>query len=145
MTEELWQVGAHQAQLESPDVFLLRAVGDVSEEETMQLIALAQPRGAGEGPHFWLVDATHIGHLTPQARRRAGSWPVPPWHWGTAVFGVSFAQRLLASMLWGAAKVLRRDVEPVVLFAEEAEARAWIAAERERRTAAAPAGVADEA
>ena len=144
MNDQRWQIGAHEARVESPDVFLLSVVGDVSEVEAVRILELSEARTERMDHQFWLVDASRAGYISAGARRRAASWPLSPRHWGTAVFGVGFAQRMLASMLASARRALRGEVEPISLHATEPKARAWILAERVRRTVSArclPPGV----
>ena len=101
-----------------------------------ELLTLSDRCSAERHQQFWLVDVRELGHIHPGARRQAGSWPLSTKHWGTVAFGVGFTQRLFARLLLGAAKVLRGEVETVVLLSEEEEARTWISQERLRRQAA---------
>lgn len=136
MREPSWRIGSHELWLEPPDIVHVRVVGDVNEAEAIELLTLSD-RCAMEREHqFWMVDASQLGHIQPGARRRAASWPLSASHWGTVAFGVGFAQRLLARMLIGAARLLRGEVETMMLLSTEEEARDWIAQERLRRQAA---------
>ncbi|MFO0574522.1 MAG: hypothetical protein U1A78_11020 [Polyangia bacterium] len=135
-----WKIGRHELALEEPDIVLVTILGDVSEDEAVELLTTSD-RCAKERDHqFWLVDVSQLGHIYPGARRTAANWKLSSSHWGTVAFGAGFMQRLLARMLRGAAMALRGEVETVVLFALEEEARAWITQERRRRLSAREPG-----
>lgn len=136
MGEKAWKIGHHKLQIEPPDIVFVCMVGDVTEAETIELLTLSDRCSAERDHQFWLVDVRELGHIHPGARRQAGSWPLSTKHWGTVAFGVLFTQRLFARLLLGAAKVLRGEVETVVLLSEEEAARTWISQERLRRQAA---------
>lgn len=133
MSEQAWEVGQHRIHIESPDILFVRVIGDVTEQQAVELLTLSERCAAGRDHQFWLVDVSKLGHIQPGARRTAANWPLSASHWGTVAFGVGFAQRLLARMLLGAAKLLRGEVETVVLLSLEEEARKWISEERLRR------------
>lgn len=140
MTGGRWKIGRHELELEAPDIVFVRVLGDVSEAEAVELLTTSDRCAAERDHQFWLVDVTQLGHIHPGARRTAANWRLSRSHWGTVAFGAGFMQRLLARMLRGAAMALRGEVETVVLFALEADARAWITQERLRRLAARDTG-----
>lgn len=135
MDEQACKIGRHEMRLEPPDIVYVCVVGDVSEDETVALLTRSDQWAAERDHQFWLVDVRQLGHIQPGARRRAASWPLSASHWGTVAFGVGFTQQLLARMLFSAAKFLRGEHETVMLLSTQEEARAWIAAERQRRQA----------
>ena len=133
MSEQAWELGRHRIHMESPDILCVRVIGDVTEEQAVELLTLSDRCAAERDHQFWLVDVSQLGHIHPGARRTAASWPLSASHWGTVAFGVGFAQRLLARMLLGAGKLLRGEVETVELLSLEEDARRWISEERLRR------------
>jgi len=136
MGEKAWKIGRHELQIEPPDIVFVRMVGDVTESETIgtpntirsMFCRTASAVLVGRRPRAWAHPS--------RARRQAGNWPLSTKQWGTVAFGVGFTQRLFARLLLGAAKVLRGEVETVVLLSHEEEARTWISQERLRRQAA---------
>lgn len=140
MSESSYQIGPHELKLEPPDIVFVSVVGIVTEAQAAELLTQSDRWAAQRDHQFWLVDASKLRHIEPAARRLAATWPISGSHWGTAAFGVSFAQRLLARLLLSAARILRGQVEIMVLVETEAEARDWITVERtsRQRSAATP-------
>lgn len=133
-------IGAHSCWFEPPDLFRVRLVGDISPSDFEGINQVALERSARAGHLFWLVDVTRAGSIEPEARRLMVQEAPPPWVWGAAVFGLGFPQRVLLRMMQRAAALLGVPGPLVEVCAGEAEALAWIAAERQRRTARRAAG-----
>lgn len=84
------------------------------------------------GPCYLLVDMRGMTVMEPAARRAIGDWgrTAEKQVSGAALFGTSFAMRVLTTLILNAIRVLgRRDI--VAYFArDEAEARAWLVERR---------------
>ena len=120
--------GLHKLTFEYPDVIMVRLQGDISLEEVQQFTEVARPVTAGV--HYWLLDSSRAGHFGAEARKWAADSRPPSGYRGTAVFGVNFSQRVLATMLMTAMRLLQPQRPPIYLFATEAQARAWVKSAR---------------
>ncbi len=84
------------------------------------------------GPCYLLVDMRGMTVMEPAARQAISDWGRSAHRQvsGAALFGASFAMRVLTTLILSAIRVLgRRDI--VAHFArDEAEARAWLVARR---------------
>ncbi len=89
-----------------------------------------------QGRCYMLVDMAGMTGMEPAARRAIGDWgrTAEQQVSGAAMYGTSFAMRVLTTLVLNAIRVLgRRDI--VAFFArDEAEARAWL--DRRRRQVA---------
>ncbi|AKT37270.1 hypothetical protein [Chondromyces crocatus] len=130
-------IGHHHVVLEAPDLVVLRLKGDITLEDNEQIVVWADQM-VGKSPHFWLFDATHIGHIGPVVRRKVAETPLPPTFLGAAAFGLGFPQRLLATMVVNTVAMLQKRKYPLSVFTTEAEARAWLRTRRPRSSAFAP-------
>jgi hypothetical protein len=136
---DAWQqVGPHLYRFEPPDLFHLRCLGDVSEQEIEKIMAVGLGIGERAGSLFWLNDIGKLGALASSARKRLASTPLGFYPGATAVFGGSFQQRVLANIAIKASRILRpwARARPIAFCADEAEARAFF--EEVRRDKRAP-------
>lgn len=128
---------------EPPDVVHVETVGDVSADEMGALLREMGRLAAGRPYFFLLDDISRIGKISPEARKRATEQVDSLLLRGIAVYGASFPQRVIATLL---AKLLalfgKFGERPVVIVETEAQARAWVETRRQElaeRVGPAPA------
>ncbi len=132
---ERWQqTGEHAYRCERAGIVFLRIVGDVAEEDVAAFFAAWERfcEGGGRRHVFWLIDLAGLGAILPEARKLIARTPVRPENKGTAIFGASFQQRAVATLVDKALSLLQPNAPPVVFFRSEAEARAWIEGRRRK-------------
>lgn len=89
---------------------------------------------AGGGHCYLLVDMRGLTEMQPEARRAIGEWGrMADRHIsGAAIYGASFALRVLTTLMLNAVRVLARQ-DLVVHFArDEAASLAWLAWRRQQ-------------
>lgn len=120
------------------DILFVRFRGAVDIGE-MQLLFAAMVQMQEKNPVvFHLYDGSQAGLTTPEARRWAAENMTSTHRAaGIACYGVNAVVRAIAQLHTRAIALLHRQVAvPMVFFATEAEARAWI----DRQRALIPAG-----
>lgn len=126
-----------------PDVVQVETIGDVSADEMGALLREMGRLAAGRPYFFLLDDISRIGKISPEARKRATEEVDGLLLRGIAVYGASFSQRVIATLLARLLALFGKFGErPVVIVETEAQARAWIAARRQElvdRVGSAPA------
>jgi hypothetical protein len=126
-------IGKHRFQLEPPDLVFITNDGDISVEEATQIAGRVEAFAEGKDLVLILFNVERAtNHISPEARKivvnRIGKLPVG----GIAMFGATFSQRVIATLM-GKAMLLLYPSAPVVrFFPSEAAARAWL---NERRRA----------
>lgn len=131
---------AWQLRFESPYLCVLRLIGDLDGPAAHGLFAAIRTFAENQRAVLLLVDTAEIGAVDPVARKVGleESRRVPLR--GIALYNVSFGFRVVATLVHNAAVLLHGERDnPVRFFADEDEARAWIA---ERRAVIAAAAVA---
>lgn len=134
---ERWhRTGGHAYRCEQEGIVFLRIAGDLAEEHVTAFFAAWERlcEGGGRAHVFWLIDLAGLGVISPDARKLIARTPLRPENKGTAIFGASFHQRAMATLVAKALALLQPNVPPTAFFRSEAEARAWI--EGRRRTLA---------
>jgi len=126
--EEWRSTGAHTYRCERPGIVFLRISGDLAESNVAAFFdAFGRCAAAYATRHvFWLVDLGGMGSMLPDARKLAARTPVPPENKGMAIFGASFSQRAIATLVNKATSLLQPGTPPLAFHDLEAEARAWI-------------------
>lgn len=115
-----------------PDVVQVETIGDVSADEMGALLREMGRLAAGRPYFFLLDDISRIGKISPEARKRATEEVDGLLLRGIAVYGASFSQRVIATLLARLLALFGKFGErPVVIVETEAQARAWIAARRQ--------------
>ena len=128
-------VGAHLVQIEPPDALVLRIVGDLSADDVDGILDAFEALAKGPEPACLLIDVSRAGHITPEARQRAGLRQLPPAYGGLVIFGGTFQQKLVAKLATTAGWLLRgrKLGKPMpAVVKTEAEARAWLEGRRRR-------------
>ncbi len=139
-------IGAHAIRAEPPDIFFLRIEGDMTGPEMERVLEEYDRFVAVHGRGFWLSDGSKMGDLSVEARKLAARVRPAAGLAAAVVFGTSFRQRLMATLLVKTAALFRSPAEviPVVFVQTEQEARAWIDGQR-RRLSKRPGGAARSA
>jgi hypothetical protein len=128
-----FEVGQHAVRREPAEETLsIRLQGDLSGEDAWNLAhQMRLFLHDGERRLFLLLDASALGNIPPTTRKAivdaVHDVPIA----AGAVFGASFAQRVIATLTDRTSKLLRRG-QPYEtrFFATEEQARAWIAQKR---------------
>lgn len=122
--------GPSAFRFEPPDVLYVETVGDISDDEMGAL--LREMGRLTEGRDFLLLDnISRIGKISPGARKRATEEVDDLRIRGIAVYGASFSQRVIATLLARLLTLFGRFGErPVVIVETEKEARDWLATRR---------------
>jgi hypothetical protein len=130
---EGWQkAGGHAYRCERAGILFLRTAGDLAEQDVATVFA-AFERLCDAGEHvFWLIDLARLGVMLPDARKLVARTPLRRQNKGAAIFGASFHQRAIVTLVFKAMELLQRDAPPLAFFPSEAEARAWIDARRRK-------------
>ena len=125
------QTGAHTAEVED-DLVLLRLIGDLSEPECVRILAAAEAVQSVYGYHLGLSDLRSFGTMSPEARRYLGVWSKRYSLGVNASFGGSAMAFAIATLIHRAVSMIRRQESKFAFFKTEAEARAWLYAQRPR-------------
>jgi len=131
-------IGTHTLVVEEDLVFLTQH-GDYKLGDAQQVNAEVEAVLARLGRVFVLVDQRAAGTTPPDARRCLAEWNKKHKASGAAIFGGSAAARAAATLVLTAVRVFRPDSTPTIFTTTEAEARAWIAAQRTKLLAAGSA------
>jgi hypothetical protein len=121
-------IGAHQVRLEAPNLFFLRDQGDMSTADVAQIMDEMRRCASVSGPLLVLNDISALRDVSLEARKVVAQNDVLKVVRAMAVFGGSFAQRIVATLALMAARLRlrRKGIPPIRFFATEAEARAWL-------------------
>lgn len=123
-----WQhIGEHVIRLEPPNVVFLRFRGDLSGLELSRLLDRVEQFTEDQPEVFGLADLSRLGMLSPEVRRIAATRRYGAQNRGAAIFGASFRQRVIATLVMRAAELFQGRAPPIAFFDDEAQARAWIA------------------
>jgi hypothetical protein len=82
------------------------------------------------GRIFIIIDQSQAGTTPPESRRFLAEWNKRHNLGGVALFGGNAAVRALATLITTAIRLIRPSSAPMVFTANEAEARAWVAAQK---------------
>ncbi len=117
---------------EEPDgILYATAHGDLSEE-IVRSVAAASRRIAESGREVLvLTDVSRIKAIPHDVRKLMASGALEARHDAVAVVGASFALRVAATLTSRSLRLLTSRSYPVEFFATEAEARAWLLAQRD--------------
>jgi hypothetical protein len=121
------RIGAHAVRLEPPVTMFVRANGPVLVEDARALIAEMHRFAEGKGRIFVLGDTSGVGALPADARKVMAELLLDVPIGATAVFGASFAQRVIVTLADKTNNLIRgsRRYE-TRFFSTEQEARAWL-------------------
>ena len=129
-------IGPHRIQC-GPDMYFAEFIGDLRSEHMPEIHEVGNRYLRRNGYKLILVDASRAGTMTPQARRvNVENLRQNPGLSATAVFGTSMVTRTIVTLLFKAMDLLSGREAAVAFFKTEAEARAWLDAQRIRILAA---------
>lgn len=134
------KVGQHLVRIEDDTVFL-SVSGTMNEDETIKVHREIEKIIEALQRVFIIVDNRHGSGITPEARRFIGEWNRRYQASGVAVFGNQGATgRALIAIVFAVIRIFRSDSLPLVWVKGPAEARLWVAAERQKllRSSASP-------
>lgn len=132
---ESWQhTGGHAYRCEIAGIVFIRIGGNFADADAAAFFRafdrLCDTRGLERV--FWLVDLGRLGTISPQARTRLARTPLRRENKGVVIFGASFQQRVIASLVDKATSLFQPNTPPLVFFDAEADARAWIEGQKRK-------------
>ncbi|WP_438015355.1 STAS/SEC14 domain-containing protein [Sorangium sp. So ce315] len=117
---------------EDPDGLLCTHVeGDLSVDAALALAAACRRINDSGRDVLMLCDSRHMGTVPAPTRKAMADGFRPVRFIAIAVFGASFTVRVISTLAIKSIQILNRQAYPVEFFETEAEARAWLAAQRE--------------
>ena len=128
-----WQaVGNHKVRVEGDIVFSRwQGVGSLAEIQAYH--AIVERVIAERGQVYCLIDMSNTGRPTPEARQWMTEWSRRFHVNAVAGFGASFAVRVAVTLMMRAVRFFKGSEFLTEFFETEAEARAFLAAERARQ------------
>lgn len=125
-------MGQHVLRQEG-DLAVCRLVGPFTAADAVPFHALLDRVYESSGRCLVLADVSAMTKIDAEARRYAARWNEQRRMTALAVVGANPAIRVIATMMVKAiGLVQQRSTAPVEFVKEEAEARRWLAAQRER-------------
>lgn len=120
-------MGSHIFRWEPPDLGYLSYFGDLDGQAAAELTEKTTQITRNQPYVFLLVNLSHIGSVSREARRNSATGSNGIAFRGTAIVGASTPIRILATLVARASDLLSHNVQnPTRFFETEAEARAWI-------------------
>lgn len=128
--EDVTLIGPHRFWC-TGDLSVVEVVGDIEEAHVASMQQASRPLFAAYGYTLTLVDARKAGTMTPQARRASAVYQrlhsVPG---AVGIFGVSAMLGALVALYSRALALFSTRERETAMFRTEAEARAWLDAQR---------------
>ncbi len=123
------QVGPHTVRYEAPDLFIVRAIGDVSADN---LAEFGKCFKTAPGKFYVILDTTHMGTWDTAIKSALKHVPVAS---GIAIVGASRQMQLVLSILNKVYMMVNLGKDsPLTFVASEEEARAWTSFLRQGKT-----------
>lgn len=126
-----FRLGQSDVRFESGLIFV-RPHGSMKEEQLPQALEFMKRSRDEHGQVFLLVDMREGERLPPAMRRALAEMLTVFGPTATGVYGASVEQRAGHAMLMGAVAGMSGQRPNVAYFETEAEARQWLAGERQR-------------
>ncbi|XXX74419.1 STAS/SEC14 domain-containing protein [Sorangium sp. So ce134] len=124
---------------EDPEGFLYTTVeGDLSDDMAREIAAACKRLSDGGREVLVLSDTRRIGTILPSARKVMASEMRAVRFDAIAIFGASFAVRVVSTLAAKSVQILTHQSYPVHFFETEADARAWLLAQRDALRARRP-------
>lgn len=122
----------HRIYIEPPDLFIFVADGDVSVDVALRTQEAIAAFERDKDYIFLLADIAGMGAMPVDARKAASRPEATQRLRAFAVYGATFAQRVVLVLVIRAFSLLKGgDPVHIGAFDTEAEARAWLAERRE--------------
>lgn len=125
------QIGPHVT-LITNDVMHNTLRGDLILADLQELLQIVERVRAQRGMIFLLTDTRQLGTIEPAARQYGVKWARTHTVEGSAIYGAGLMARALITLIERAITLVRAHHAPTVFFATEAQARAWIDAQRQK-------------
>lgn len=135
MANETHEVGTHLITIEDAGIFHARWRGIYELSDVIEIIRLGVEAQERFGNIFVIMDLSEAVDATHEARRHMMRYSDQKPFLGTAYVGGPFKIRVMANLVSRAWNLVREVKHPVKNFETEAEARAWIAEMRLKKTA----------
>lgn len=134
-----WKLDSMVVRFEEPDILVSRGEGESDANAIRTFNRLAEELARKHGRLYLIADMSKSAAMGPEARKAAGEFTAgaSPFQ-AMVIFGASFAMRTVVNMMMRAAHLLGRTESTLYFVANEADARAWIDAQR-AKAAAKPA------
>jgi hypothetical protein len=132
--DSMWtMVGENSLRLEPPETVSARIRGVLNVEATRELLGAMRRLCEGKARIFLLGDISGLQGMPGDARKVAAELLLGIPVASTAIFGASFAQRVVATLADKTSNLIRgSSAYETRFFATEAQARAWLGQQRER-------------
>ncbi|WP_437722079.1 STAS/SEC14 domain-containing protein [Sorangium sp. So ce861] len=105
--------------------------GDLSDDMAREIAAACKSLSDSGREVLVLSDTRRIGTILPSARKVMASEMRAVRFDAIALFGASFAVRVVSTLAAKSVQILTQQSYPVQFFETEAEARAWLLAQRD--------------
>lgn len=125
------RIGPHELSL-TGSILHIRFAGPYLPDEARQVLSLADQLYRIYGGAYLLADVSRNPPPPPETRRTIAKWPYLGAY-VAALYGATAAVRVITTLMISAQRLLRAN-QPIIteLFNTEAEARAWLAEQRQR-------------
>ena len=121
------RVGNHAVRFEPPDIIHTRPNGDISLSDSLALSAFAKSLSKPVKGYFSLIDMAHAGRQDPAVTKHPEAHEYLASQRAQVFYNASFHQRALIGIFVRLSRLLKHSKPAnAVIFATEAEARAWI-------------------
>lgn len=130
-----WQfIGKHAIRFEAPDIVYSRANGDVSIDETRQMMSFLDALPKPEKGFFALLDTANAGRQDPAALKMPEIIERMNRYRAMVYFNADFHHRTIIALYQRVGRLLKFATSniPLMIFNTEADARAWIDAQRRK-------------
>ncbi|EYF06208.1 hypothetical protein [Chondromyces apiculatus] len=108
--EQLWRhMGQFEVRVDPPDLYLSRLLGNLGEQDVELFYETMLAAQREHGRLLWIADCSRLGDIEPAARRLVGKRDFGQLFRVVIIHGANFKQRVLATMLFHAARLLTRD------------------------------------
>lgn len=117
-----------------PDIMRCTAEGFFSPEAAKAALEELKAAGKGMDRVYLIMDLTRVTGLDPRARKIAAEVMADFPLVGTVLIGASFPVRVVIHFVNGVGKLIHGKDRPFAFVSNEAEALAWVDAERRTRS-----------
>jgi hypothetical protein len=125
------QIGPHIIEVEG-DIVIARPDGPFKLEQIIQFFPLLEKVLSEHGRCFTISDLRKPVSFPAETRRSAIEWSKNHVVAGSVMFGTSMTARVTLTLMIRATALLTRRPAPLEAVSTEEEARAWVAARREK-------------
>jgi hypothetical protein len=123
--------GKHRIYSELPDTLRIVMDGDVSVDDVLGMVEAIAAFERDKDNIFILLDLSQFGTIPADARKTASHHNAAQQLRACALYGATFAQRVLLVLVTKAFAVLKgNDRMRIAAFDTEVRARAWLAEQR---------------